>query len=94
VDFIINIVKGLVAKEPTRLVAYASAAAIAGALKLGELLGVELTAEAVAGVGAIAALVVTEIIRRFVFSPETTQAIADRAAVYGDTDIGNPPKGE
>ena len=32
-------------------------------------------------------------IRQSVYSPKTTEAIAERAAETGDTDIGNPPKG-
>lgn len=33
------------------------------------------------------------VIRQNVFSPPTTQAIADRAAATGNTDIGEPPVG-
>jgi hypothetical protein len=32
-------------------------------------------------------------IRRTVYAPDTTQAIANRAAATGDTDIGTPPSG-
>ena len=92
-DSILNLIKNLIASEPTRLVAYASALAIAGSLKLAELAGVTLSAEILAGVAGLAALVVTELIRRFVYSPDTTQKIADRAADTGDTDIGSPPAG-
>lgn len=34
------------------------------------------------------------IIRQQVYSPVTTQAIANRAAVTGNTDIGEPPSGD
>jgi hypothetical protein len=33
-------------------------------------------------------------VRQSVFSPKTTQALADRAADTGITDIGNPPSGD
>jgi hypothetical protein len=32
-------------------------------------------------------------IRQSVYAPDTTQAIANRAAETGNTDIGNPPEG-
>lgn len=67
-EFVINIIKELIAKEAARLVAYGSAAAIAGALALANLIGVQLTPDVIAGVGAIAAFIVTELIRRLVFS--------------------------
>lgn len=34
------------------------------------------------------------VIRQNVYSPKTTQAIADRAATTGNTDIGDPPAGD
>lgn len=89
----IDFIKGLLEKEAARLIAYSSAAAVALALKAAEMLGVELSAEILAGVGALAALIVTELIRRFVYSSATTQALADRAADTGNTDIGSPPDG-
>ena len=33
------------------------------------------------------------LIRQRVYSPDTTQKIADRAATTGNTDIGTPPEG-
>lgn len=90
----IDFIKGLIAKSPARLIAWSSAAAVAGALKLAEMAGVELPPEVLTGVAALAALIATELIRRFVYSPNTTQAIADRAAATGNTDIGSPPSGE
>ena len=92
-NILLAYVKDLVAKSPARLVGYGSAIAVAGALKLADLLGVSLPTEVLDGVKAIAALVVIELIRRFVYSPNTTQNIAIRAAVTGDIDIGSPPKG-
>ena len=92
-DTVLTFVKGLIEKEAARLIAAATAATTAGALKLAEAFGVTLDATQLAAVGTIAALVATELIRRFVYSIKTTQAIADRAEATGDTDIGNPPEG-
>ena len=89
----IELIKSLMRTNSARLIAYASLAAVAGALKLAELAGVELSAENIAGVSGLAAVVATELIRRFVYSPATTQRIADRAAFTGNTDIGDPPEG-
>ena len=67
-----DLVKGMIAKEPARVIAWTSAAAVAGALKLAELLGVgPLPAEVIAGVSAIAGFAATEVIRRYVYSPAT-----------------------
>lgn len=90
----LEFVRNLVRSEATRVVSYASAIAVAGTLKVAELAGVTLTAEVLAGVTAITVLVVTELIRRFVYSSDTTQKIADRAANTGNTDIGDPPSGD
>lgn len=92
-SYLIDFVKGLIAREPARLVAWSSAIAVAGALKLAQLLGVEFNAEILAGVSAAAALLVTELIRRFVFSPATVDAIAAGAAWTGDPTVGPPPSG-
>ena len=92
-NIVLAYVKDLIAKSPARLVGYGSAIAVAGALKLADLLGVSLPTDVLDGVQAIAAFAVIELIRRFVYSPNTTQNIAIRAAVTGDIDIGSPPKG-
>lgn len=73
---IIDFIKSLIAKEPARLVGYGSAAAVAVALKAAELAGVILPADVIAGISAIAAFVVTELIRRLVFAPATVEAMA------------------
>lgn len=91
---VIDFLKGLIAKEPTRLVAWTSAAAVAGALKLAEFAGVTLSAEIIAGISALAALVATELIRRFVYAPATVEKIADAAATTGVASVGPPPSGD
>lgn len=87
-------IRTLVEKEAARLVAYSSTLAVAGALKLAELAGVELTSEILVGIGGLAVIITTELIRRFVYSTDTTQKLANRAADTGNTDIGEPPSGE
>lgn len=92
-NYVIDFIKGLIAKEPARLIAWGSALAVTGAVALANALGVTLSDEILLGVSGLAALIITELIRRFVYSPDTTQAIADHAAATGDTDIGTPPEG-
>lgn len=41
----------------------------------------------------LAPLIAGLVIRQNVYAPDTTQAIADRAAATGNTDIGDPPSG-
>lgn len=91
--FIIDLIKAYLVKEPTRVVAYAVAIATAGALKLAEILGVTLTSEFLVGLAAVVTFVATEVIRKLVYAPDTVQAIAERAADTGNTDIGDPPEG-
>ena len=83
-------------KEPTLIIELVRLAAI-----LAGTFGLAITAEEqaaiAAGLGALAALVSVGLAiwnRRSVFSPATTEAIAQRAAVTGDPSVGNPPKGE
>lgn len=75
----LSIIRSLIAREAARLIAGASAAAVAGALWLAGQAGVELSAEVVAGVAAIAGLIATELIRRFVYSEATVAAVTDAA---------------
>jgi hypothetical protein len=72
---VLDFIKSLIAKEPARLVAWASAAAVAAALKAADMAGVTLTPEVIAGVSAIAAFLATELIRRFVYAPATVEAM-------------------
>lgn len=90
----LDFIKGLVSKEPARLVGYGSSLAVAGALKLAELLGVTVPADVLAGISLVTGFVISEAIRRFVFAPATVQKIANAATDLppGSTpDIGKPP---
>lgn len=89
----LSLLKTLIAKEPARLVGYGSSLAVAGALKAAEAFGVTVPADVLAAISLAAGFVISELIRRFVYAPDTAQAIAIRARDTGNTDIGNPPKG-
>ena len=91
----LDFIKGLIAKEPARLVGWGSTIAVAGALKAAELLGVTLSPDVLAAISVIAGFAISEAIRRFVFAPATVQKIADAASGTppGGTDIGKPPEG-
>lgn len=90
---ILDFIKGLIARSPTRLIGYGSTLAVVAATFLASKLGLTLSSDTLYAVGLLGAAIVTEAIRKFVYSPNTTQAIADRAADTGNTDIGSPPLG-
>lgn len=90
----IGFIKELVKTNAARLIAYSGAVAVAAALKGAELVGIKLTAEVLVGISGLAVIIATELIRRFVYSIDTTQKVTDRAAATGNTDIGEPPSGE
>lgn len=90
----LDFIRGVIAKEPARLVGWGSSLAVAGALKAAELLGVTIPADVLAGISLISGFVISELIRRFVFSPDTVQAIANEATnlpAGSIPDIGKPP---
>jgi hypothetical protein len=91
---IIQFFKDQLQANPSRVAGYVSSAVLAGALQLGRLLGVDIPSDVQAGIIVVSGFLTTELIRRFVYSPKTTQAIADRAADTGNTDIGSPPTGK
>lgn len=93
-NVVLDLIKGLIAKSPARLIGYGSTLATLAAVFIAGKLGVTLDTDTLLAVGLFGAAIVTELIRRFVYSPQTTQAIAIRAADTGNIDIGSPPKGE
>jgi hypothetical protein len=89
-DFLRNILE----KEPARIVGYGSSVAVFLALKAAEALGVTLTVDVQLAISTLAGFVIAEVIRRFVYSPATTQAIANQAThqqAGTAVDIGHPP---
>lgn len=90
----IEFIRNILAKEPARLVGYGSALAVALALKLAERIGIVLSADVLAAISLLSGLVISELIRRFVYPPATVQKIADAATTLPPgtpVDIGNPP---
>lgn len=72
-----DIIKGLLQANPVRFVSYATAAAVWGTVKLSELAGVPLApdSDVALAVATVVGFVVTEIIRRLVYSPKTAAQI-------------------
>lgn len=92
----LEFIRNIIATEPARLVGYGSSIAVFLALQVAKALGVELTLDVQAAISTLAGFVIAELIRRFVFSPDTVQTIADNSTYLeaGTTvDIGNPPEG-
>lgn len=93
----LDFLRQIILKEPARFIGWGSSAAVFVALQVAKQLGVELTVDVQLAISTIAGFVIAELIRRFVYSPATTQAIAD-AATYqipgSAVDIGSPPEGQ
>ena len=73
----LDFIKGLLQANPVRFVSYATAAAVWGTVKLSELAGVPIAADSdvALAVATVVGFVVTEIIRRLVYSPKTVSEI-------------------
>jgi len=89
-------VQSLLTGEPLRAIQYGAIAVVylvvKGAIALGYVVDQpDLDGIAIAVAAAIA--VVTEVSRRFVFSPNTVQTIATFAALTGDDTVPAPPAG-
>ncbi len=92
----IEFIKGLIAKEPARLVGWGSSLAVAAALKAAALIGVTIPPDALAAISLLTGFVISELIRRFVYAPASVQKIANAATSLppGSTaPIGTPPSG-
>ena len=63
---IVGFVKSIIAKEPARFISYGGIVLLFAADKVAALFGVVLPPEVVTGAQALGALIVTELIRRFV----------------------------
>lgn len=90
----LEFVKGILAKEPSRFVGWGSTLAVALALKLAEQVGIVLSADVLAAISLLTGFAIAELIRRFVYAPATVQEIANQATNLpaGSTpDIGKPP---
>lgn len=86
-------IRNLLEKEPARLIAAVGAAVTAVALWLAQQAGFTIPEDWLPWIVLIVGGAIVEAIRQFVYAPDTTQLIADRAATTGNTDIGNPPEG-
>jgi|GEM_PF-3269421 len=89
-------VQSLLTGEPLRAIQYGAIAVVylvvKGAIALGYVVDQpDLDGIAIAVAASIAA--VTEVSRRFVFSPNTVQTIATVAALTGDDTVPAPPAG-
>lgn len=90
----LEFIRNVLAKEPARFVGWGSTLAVALALKAAEQVGVVLSADILAAISVLTGFVISELIRRFVYAPQTVQAIANEATNLpaGSTpDIGKPP---
>ena len=72
---VLDIARSLVAKSPARLIGYSSAAAIALAGFVAAKMGVTVSADNLVLIGAVGAAIMGEVIRRFVYSPNTVATL-------------------
>lgn len=92
----IDFIKALIAKDPSRWVGYGTSIVVALALKGAAALGVTIPADVLAALSLITGFVISEVIRRFAYAPATVQKIANAATnlpAGSIVDIGNPPAG-
>lgn len=71
----IDFLKDLLRKSPARVIAYGGAAAVTGSLWLAKQLGVTLTPEVQGAILGLATFILTELIRRVAYSPNTVAEI-------------------
>ena len=93
----IDFIRGLLQREPARFVAYGAAAAVWGVTRLGTLVSVEVPDEITLAVATVATFVLTEVIRRLVYSPSAVAEIVAQtppgaqAAAAAAIEEGAPP---
>ena len=91
-DTIRNFIARLLDVEPALVISTVSGLLLIAA-NLGFAPAVDVPAAVMTFFNLVAIIATVLGIRQSVYSPKTTEAIAERAAETGDTDIGNPPKG-
>lgn len=86
-DMIVDLIKGQLQANPARFVAYGTTAGIWLAVKGSEFLGIPIApdSEVALAVGTLVAFLVTELIRKLVYSPKTT------AEIVATTTTANAP---
>lgn len=78
----LDLIRGLLQREPARFVAYGAAAAVWAVTRLGTALGIEVPDEVTLAVATIATFTLTEVIRSLVYSP------ANVAKIVAQTPVG------
>lgn len=73
-----DLIRGLLQREPARFVAYGAAAAVWAVTRLGTYIGVEVPDEVTLAVATVATFVLTEVIRRLVYSPANVAQIVSQ----------------
>jgi len=71
----LDFIKGLLQREPTRVVAYGAAGAVWLVTRLGTQLGVEVPDEITLAIATVVTFALTEVIRRLVYSPSAVAEI-------------------
>lgn len=71
----LDLIRGLLQREPARVVAYGAAGAVWAVTRLGTVVGVEVPDEVTLAVATIVTFVLTELIRRLVYSPASVAQI-------------------
>lgn len=71
----IDLIRGLLQREPARFVAYGAAVSVWAVTRLGTAIGIEVPDEVTLAVATIATFILTEVIRRLVYSPANVAQI-------------------
>lgn len=80
----LDFIRGLLQREPARVVAYGAAAAVWAVTRLGTQLGVEVPDEITLAIATVVTFVLTEVIRRLVYSPSTVAEIVAQTPSGGE----------
>ena len=93
----LDFIRGLLQKEPARFVAYGAAVAVWAVTRLGTLVGVQVPDEVTLAIATLATFILTEVIRRLVYSPASVAEIVaqtprgDQAETAAAVMEGSPP---
>jgi len=94
IQTLIAFLRAIVRKEAARLIGYGSAGSVALTLLIANQFDFTVSPEILGSIALIGTWVVTESIRYFAFSEDTTQRLVTRAAETGSNSISVPDKGQ
>lgn len=90
-DRLLDIVRGVLSREPARFVGWGSGLVVTAVLKLGSVVGVSIPDDVTIAVGLVATFGLTEVIRQVVYAPATVDNIVTDAVLDAAKDATAKP---